>query len=76
MLWIGIVLRGTDPDPDFHFDAEPDTDPEWHQTDAGPHDPTLSCKFTHVRKCQNREKKCTFIDSKVTIFFLSHKWQW
>ncbi len=41
----------TDPDPDFHFNAEPDTDPEWHQTDAGPHaDPTLSCNFIHVRK--------------------------
>jgi hypothetical protein len=40
-----------DPGPDFHFDADPDTDPEWHQTDADPHvDHTLICKFTHAVK--------------------------
>ncbi len=26
-----------DPDLDFHFDANPDLDPDWHQNDPDPH---------------------------------------
>ncbi len=37
------------PDPNFHVDADPDADPDWHQNNADPHaDPTKS--FTHVGK--------------------------
>jgi hypothetical protein len=36
-----------DPDPNFHVDAVPDSDPDWHENDADPHaDPTPN--FTHV----------------------------
>jgi hypothetical protein len=36
-----------DSDPNFHVDADPDQDPDWHQHNADPHaDPTRT--FTHV----------------------------
>jgi hypothetical protein len=44
VVWIGIVSM-PDPDPNFHVDADPDTD--WHQNDADPPaDPTpyVTCR--------------------------------
>jgi hypothetical protein len=39
----------SDPKTTFHFDADPDLDPDWHQNNADPHaDPTPS--FAHVGK--------------------------
>jgi hypothetical protein len=38
-----LIRFDADPNPNFHFGADPDTDPDWHQNDADPHaDPTAS----------------------------------
>jgi hypothetical protein len=31
------VTADLDPDPNFHFDANLESDPDWHQNDAVPH---------------------------------------
>jgi hypothetical protein len=36
MLGIGIVLM-RNPYPNFHVDADPDPDADWHQNSADPH---------------------------------------
>ncbi len=36
VLWMGIVFN-VDPDQNFHFDADPDLDPDRHQNDVDPH---------------------------------------
>jgi hypothetical protein len=40
-----------DPDPNFHFEVDPDADPGWYQTDADPHADPTPC-FTHVGKSE------------------------
>jgi hypothetical protein len=42
----GSVSFCADPYPNFHVYADPDPDPDWHQSDADPHaDPTTSLNY-------------------------------
>jgi|LakMenEpi03Aug12_release.lakeMendotaPanAssembly.Ray.scaffolds.fasta_scaffold352639_2 hypothetical protein len=64
-----------DPDPDFHYNADPYPDPDWHQNAVDRHaDPSPS--FTHVK---NRGKTyCYFpflISGKGVILKLLEKSQ-
>ncbi len=61
-----LIRFDADPNPNFHFGAHPDTDPDWHQNDADPHaDPTASYAL------ENRKaKQCQF------IMLFSHQWHW
>jgi hypothetical protein len=58
------------PNPNFHVDADPDSDLGWHQNDADPNADPTSC-FTHVEKSDFFyfwSQLCQF-----AIFYLSHQ---
>jgi hypothetical protein len=62
-----------DPYPNFHVYANPDPDPDWHQSDADPHaDPTTS--FNYVGKSDFFTFGHSITNLKCFLFLISVKY--